>query len=600
MSYVGNPTGSMIGSSEPPTGRIISSPSAPGTPGKSAYELAVQAGFEGTLEEWLDSLEGSDGASTWNDISGKPSTFPPNTHTHSMAQVTGLEAKLNSKPDTASLADVALSGSYNDLSDTPSSSGPVDWDDIENRPDIPTELTDLDTEVTGEELDALKDTVESLVVSGGNIQSDWDATSGPSVILNKPTLGSAALTDSTAYATATQGTKADTAYSVANILADFLEPLEEELGYLAGVTSPIQGQLDDLAEEIEGLEGGGSGGPVEWGDIEDKPEFATVATSGSYDDLEDLPDLSNYAPSEHFHNISDVDGLGSALAAKLDQTAVDARVAVGTAALVDSAPSTLDTLNELAAALGDDPEFATTVATQIGLKADKTTTINGKALSANVTLTQDDVADGSTAKQFTATEKSKLSGIASGATANDTDANLKNRANHTGTQSVSTITGLASVATSGDYSDLSGKPTIPSTLAALDTTVTGSQLNSLKTKVDGIASGAEVNVNADWNASSGDAQILNKPTIPNELTDLDTEVTGDELDALKSTVDSLVISGGNIQSDWDATTGPAVILNKPDLATVATSGSYNDLTDKPSGGGDGGFDWTLMKLLGGV
>jgi hypothetical protein len=34
-----------------------------------------------------------------------------------------------------------------------------------------------------------------------------------------------------------------------------------------------------------------------------------------------------------------------------------------------------------------------------------------------------------------------------------------------------------------------------------------------KTKLDGIASGAEVNVNADWNASSGDAQILNKPTL---------------------------------------------------------------------------------------
>ena len=42
-----------------------------------------------------------------------------------------------------------------------------------------------------------------------------------------------------------------------------------------------------------------------------------------------------------------------------------------------------------------------------------------------------------------------------------------------------------------------------------------------KNKLDGIAAGAEVNVNADWNASSGDAQILNKPTIPtnnNQLT----------------------------------------------------------------------------------
>jgi hypothetical protein len=35
-----------------------------------------------------------------------------------------------------------------------------------------------------------------------------------------------------------------------------------------------------------------------------------------------------------------------------------------------------------------------------------------------------------------------------------------------------------------------------------------------KTKLSGIASGAEVNINADWNALSGDAQILNKPTIP--------------------------------------------------------------------------------------
>ena len=41
------------------------------------------------------------------------------------------------------------------------------------------------------------------------------------------------------------------------------------------------------------------------------------------------------------------------------------------------------------------------------------------------------------------------------------------------------------------------------------------------TKLNGIATGAEVNVQSDWNASSGDALILNKPTIPtnnNQLT----------------------------------------------------------------------------------
>ena len=50
------------------------------------------------------------------------------------------------------------------------------------------------------------------------------------------------------------------------------------------------------------------------------------------------------------------------------------------ASFVDSAPSTLDTLNELAAALGDDPNFASTVATQIGNKVDK---VSGKSLSTN-------------------------------------------------------------------------------------------------------------------------------------------------------------------------------------------------------------------------
>lgn len=67
-------------------------------------------------------------------------------------------------------------------------------------------------------------------------------------------------------------------------------------------------------------------------------------------------------------------------------------------------------------------------------------------------------------------------------------------------------------------------------LPASTTALAGLMLPSDKTKLNGIAAGAEVNVNADWNATEGDAFILNKPT----------------------------------------------------LATVATSGSYNDLTNKPT------------------
>lgn len=75
-------------------------------------------------------------------------------------------------------------------------------------------------------------------------------------------------------------------------------------------------------------------------------------------------------------------------------------------ALVDSAPSTLDTLNELAKALGNDPNFATTVLEQIGNKVDKA---DGKVLSSN---------------DYTTEEKTKLSGIENGANKTIVDAAL--------------------------------------------------------------------------------------------------------------------------------------------------------------------------------
>lgn len=147
-------------------------------------------------------------------------------------------------------------------------------------------------------------------------------------------------------------------------------------------------------------------------------------------------------PTAHTHAQSEVNGLVAALAAlaplaspaltgtptaptavggtNSTQVATTAFVVQAVAALVNSSPATLDTLNELAAALGNDPSFATTIATALGNKVDK---VSGKGLS-----TED----------FTSAEKTKLAGV---------------------------------------------------------------------------AAGAEVNVNADWNATSGDAQILNKPNL---------------------------------------------------------------------------------------
>ena len=87
---------------------------------------------------------------------------------------------------------------------------------------------------------------------------------------------------------------------------------------------------------------------------------------------------------------------------------------------------------------------------------------------------------------------------------------------------------LAKVATSGSYADLSGKPTIPTTLAGLTgdsthRTVTDTEKATWNAKSNFSGSYNDLTnkptipaeqVNADWNATSGKAQILNKPTIP--------------------------------------------------------------------------------------
>ena len=69
--------------------------------------------------------------------------------------------------------------------------------------------------------------------------------------------------------------------------------------------------------------------------------------------------------------------------ASLEGYATETYVNEKVAGLVASAPETLDTLNELAAALGNDPNFATTVANQIGNKVDKE---EGKVLIAQTEL----------------------------------------------------------------------------------------------------------------------------------------------------------------------------------------------------------------------
>lgn len=73
--------------------------------------------------------------------------------------------------------------------------------------------------------------------------------------------------------------------------------------------------------------------------------------------------------------------------------------------------------------------------------------------------------------------------------------------------------------------------------------------NADHTKLNGIATGAEVNVNADWNSSSGDSQILNKPTLVtgiNDLSDVNTSGVADgKILKYQASSNSFVIADDN-------------------------------------------------------
>ena len=209
--------------------------------------------------------------------------------------------------------------------------------------------------------------------------------------------------------------------------------------------------------------------------------LANVATSGSYNDLSNKP------------TIPSTDGLAST-------TYVDNRVA----GIVNSAPETLDTLNELAQALGNDPNFATTIANQIGTKVDKVT---GKGLSTN------DLTDTLKSNYDTAYTHSQSTHAPNNAQKNSdiTKAEIEakltgNITTHTHNQYLTehqSLTGyaktadLSTVATSGSYNDLSNKPTIPTAYTHPDT-----HPASMITGLSTVATSGSYN------------DLTNKPTIP--------------------------------------------------------------------------------------
>lgn len=182
--------------------------------------------------------------------------------------------------------------------------------------------------------------------------------------------------------------------------------------------------------------------------------IAQVATNTS--DIATLQ--SDKADASHTHSSSDITDIGDYATKQYVDNSISG--------LVDSAPNALDTLNELAAALNDDANFATTVTTALSAKANSadlaTVATSGSYndLSNKPTINDSTITiqkNGSTVDTFTTNGSAKTINIPVPTKTSD----LTNDSNFVVSSS------LATVATSGFYNDLDNKPTIPSKISDL-------------------------------------------------------------------------------------------------------------------------------------
>lgn len=239
------------------------------------------------------------------------------------------------------------------------------------------------------------------------------------------------------------------------------------------------------------------------GNLVRNEDLATVAKTGSYNDLIDKP------------TIPSISGLAT-------ETYVNTKVA----GIVNSAPETLDTLQELASALGNDPNFATTVATEIGKKA------------------------------------------------NSAD--------------------LATVAKTGDYSDLKGKRTVNGSTNNIETNFYVNFTQKNTTGLDSFQYTADKTIEEIKNAYNHGYNIVGKIANASSMGDLNLPLA-----IINPTENIFYFMGFGDTSGENAGSGIglcyivydngswggvgytlALYSDLPDLATVATSGSYSDLINK--------------------
>lgn len=186
----------------------------------------------------------------------------------------------------------------------------------------------------------------------------------------------------------------------------------------------------------------------------DVTDAANVAAAGAFmKSTDDLDDLTEGSTNKHFTNTEKTKLAHLTVTQAVDLDAIEARVNDLDAAVIlkgvwDASAGTFPgagvaqagwsyivsvagtvggipfAVNDRAIAIADNASTSTYASNWH--KADYTDQVlSVNSLTGAVTLTQDNIGDGATYKQYSAADKTKLAAIAAGATANDTDVNLK-------------------------------------------------------------------------------------------------------------------------------------------------------------------------------
>ena len=168
----------------------------------------------------------------------------------------------------------------------------------------------------------------------------------------------------------------------------------------------------------------------------------------------------------------------------------------------------------------------------------------------------------------------------------DTSATVSNVAYNTSTKKIQkTINGtttdvvtLSTVATSGSYNDLSNKPTIPT----VPTNVSAFNNDAGYTTNEGTVTQVKVGSTA-YNPSNGIVSLPAYPTVNNGTLNIQGDgTTAGSFTANATGTTNINIAGGGSTTVTANATGKEITISTPVLSTVATSGSYNDLSNKPT------------------